>query len=288
MWSCKATAKYRSILPSTTMEERLLLPTRPWPPPPLPRQLSPVPPSHVLRLVQTTLIRSPTHATFATDGGSRDHLASWAVASCFGNAADQIRGEDYSSFSAEIEALQALLQAILACWTAHPPESDAIAHIFVDCKPAIGLGFAQRPPVYRTETWSRLRALCHDIRRLGRLLIEWIPSHGKHSYWKPVTQPPAHIDPRKLNDDADLACTAILNHLAASPPHVAALTAAYRAQLWEREAIRTAVSLIRPVLDHVHGTVFAAARATSSRTRATAPAAASAEHEAPSTDSARH
>ena len=128
-------------------------------------------------------------------------MGAWAAAfraqGSGGDAVDVagvLRGMDQSAMAAELEALLVTLRALRAAG-----RSSAI--IVVDNLNVVRGANAGRLDGTRGAAWREVARL---LQALPGVEIHWVPSHGKHKWWRPV-QPYDGEEWRTINDVADAA-----------------------------------------------------------------------------------
>ena len=206
VWACPALAHLRVGLraPECRTSERLLaLPQHGVPPQPQGQTDDGVDAlvEHLLKFGQDR-----AELVVATDGSSKEGVAAWAVsADCQEPIARGLSGEDGTPFRAEVEAIRALLAALLGFCrrSSHRPS----VRCYVDCQAAIDI--VQGAPGSCPLLSSQLIELRKSVAWSGILVtFLWVPSHGKHVSWKaPDGDSSTHV--RALNaavDEAARAC----------------------------------------------------------------------------------
>lgn len=205
MWVCPATAHLRKsteiCLPRDRAEDRLLMPST-EPQPTHPHQTD-----DPVRRTVDILLAARAEGTFlqvATDGGVKEGISAWAIATTRATVADFTPWEDSCAFQAELQALYVLTTALVQA-------AEALSYttcvVIYDCKSA-GEAAAGTSHLHTRRGFDN--HFRHARSTLARhhitLLWGWVPSHGKPcpAGWSP----PNHTDERSmryLNDRADRA-----------------------------------------------------------------------------------
>ena len=197
----------------------------------------------------------------ATDGGSNFDCASWAVAIAAGEdlccSAPLARfgkpmiGEDFSPFTAELEALRQAVHLAIAATLAYGKDGPKPLTFIIDCLSAITFVEKKSPPDDRVLFWKDIRSMLDLLRQLGcNSELVWCPSHGKHEEWVAPPYTTANRC-RSLNDAADASATTALEagiHDRGIRQWFALHDAA---ETWATKAIRYAINISDDVREYV-------------------------------------
>ena len=141
-----------------------------------------------------------------------------------------VSGEDQTSHRAEVEALVALLEAlVLTC-------SSGSVHVLVDCQAALrvvqGGGCAPLLARRAVELQARLRGRV-------RLTFWWVPSHGKVAPAQWMVPPCGEAVARALNARADRVARSCATRRAAGSGRQQCADQRAQAMTWEKQALQT-------------------------------------------------
>ena len=258
MWNCEATQplrdKHQIQLPVNRAEERLLCRLVARPPLTIvASNSSPVASPAFLRWLSNAITVQATSTlplTFATDGGAKNGVSSWAVA-CehevgFGA---RIEGEDSTPLSAELTAILLVLQGLVSIlasgsslWDLRVLRSLALV---VDCRAAMDLA---QGTVLPTSRWLMVWQIRQHLEQLRNYdcpcSFSWVPSHGRAvPSWKPDARFGEKLL-RDLNQRADEAATlALSTSLSSSRLSVSHETQCCRALAWSSSALALAIDI---------------------------------------------
>ena len=169
----------------------------------------------------------------ATDGSAVASVAAWSAVLDGDGASDfalGVSGEDQTSHRAEVEALVALLEAlVLTC-------SSGSVHVLVDCQAALrvvqGGGCAPLLARRAVELQARLRGRV-------RLTFWWVPSHGKVAPAQWMVPPCGEAVARALNARADRVARSCATRRAAGSGRQQCADQRAQAMTWEKQALQT-------------------------------------------------
>ena len=248
VWACPALAHLRVGLraPECRASERLLaLPQHGVPPQPQGQTDDGVDAlvEHLLKFGQDR-----AELVVATDGSSKEGVAAWAVsADCQEPMARGLSGEDGTPFRAEVEAIRALLAALLGFCrrSSHRPS----VRCYVDCQAAIDI--VQGAPGSCPLLSSQLSELRKSVAWSGILVtFLWVPSHGKHVSWKaPDGDSSTHV--RALNAAVDEAARACAERLWNGSDRAEWFRRRRADMAWELATVRMATAAVGAYTAHL-------------------------------------
>eukprot|EP00931_Biecheleriopsis_adriatica_P105805 TRINITY_DN8032_c0_g1_i10.p1 TRINITY_DN8032_c0_g1~~TRINITY_DN8032_c0_g1_i10.p1 ORF type:complete len:718 (-),score=122.62 TRINITY_DN8032_c0_g1_i10:217-2370(-) len=263
LWACSGTQNLRRDhnvrLPVDTCEERLLCTLVPQTPPPeFGTSCRPSASNDLIRWLRSVLGSLTLYdgiALIATDGGAADGCSTYGIALNAAAFGGHVPGEDASNVTAELFAVCALLEALVAVIGAGSvglPTDMAGICVAVDCKPAIDLAWRTLPP---DDRWKYVSDIMNHRSALAEanlpVSFTWVPSHGKEApNWTPDDRFGEALL-RKLNDMADKAATAKLEPLRMREPRRTWTLRKAAASAWSTKALEYAIAVSTVYYPHV-------------------------------------